>query len=53
LTANRAIFDICVGSEHVIEVVEAFLVDRGGVRHEQLLDFQPVGDLFQAQHVVD
>jgi hypothetical protein len=47
------LFDICVWGEHPVEVIESPLVDGRGVVHEQLLNLQPIRDLFQAQHVVD
>jgi hypothetical protein len=39
--------------EHSVEVIESPLIDGRGVVHQQLLDLQPIRDLFQAQHVVD
>jgi hypothetical protein len=45
--------NVGVRGEHAIEIVEPPRVDRGGVGHQQLLNFQPVRDLVQAEHVVD
>jgi hypothetical protein len=43
--------DVCVGGENAVEVIEAALIDRRGVVDQQLLDFQPVRDLFQAHNM--
>src|ERR1700731_1594381 len=48
--AHRAVVDVGVGREHAVEVIEAPLIDRRRVVDQQLLDFQPVRDLLQAQH---
>ena len=48
--AERAVIDVGVGREHLVQVVESALVNGGGIVHEQLLDLQAVRDFGQAQH---
>jgi hypothetical protein len=46
-TAHRAVVDICVGREDVIQVVVIALIDCTAVVDHKLLDFQAVRDFLQ------
>src|ERR1700731_828649 len=48
--AKRAVVDVGAGREHAVKGIEAPPSDRRRVVDQQLLDFEPVRDLLQAQH---
>jgi hypothetical protein len=42
--------DVGVRREHLVQIVEAALVNGGGIVNQQLLDLQAIGNFGQAQH---